>query len=258
RQSFWVLERDCSMLAALACIDDPPEPAWVRLFTFKPLLSRSETWQALFEKVRQRLQADHLPFIAALPLYDWFEHLLYQSGFTQRQAIIGLEWCQKNTSSSKPEANFTIRPLLPQDLPYAHAVDCAAFDPLWRISIDTLTHAYHHSAYATVAEREGKVLGFQISTAKTASAHLARLAVQPGQQQRGVGTFLLHNMQEHFNRQGINDLTVNTQNDNEASIALYQKLGYKQTGERFPVMVYPIQADLAAAQKSLRQADTQR
>jgi ribosomal protein S18 acetylase RimI-like enzyme len=30
-------------------------------------------------------------------------------------------------------------------------------------------------------------------------------------------------------------LTVNTQSDNSASLALYRKIGFRETGERYPV-----------------------
>ncbi len=35
-------------------------------------------------------------------------------------------------------------------------------------------------------------------------------------------------------------LSVNTQEDNSASLSLYRKLGFVRTGEHFPVLVYPI------------------
>jgi RimJ/RimL family protein N-acetyltransferase len=37
----------------------------------------------------------------------------------------------------------------------------------------------------------------------------------------------------------INKLSVNTQSDNSASLALYKKMGFARTGEYFPVLVYP-------------------
>jgi RimJ/RimL family protein N-acetyltransferase len=40
----------------------------------------------------------------------------------------------------------------------------------------------------------------------------------------------------------LNRLSVNTQSDNDASLALYQKMGFTRTGESFPVLVYPLGA----------------
>jgi ribosomal protein S18 acetylase RimI-like enzyme len=35
-------------------------------------------------------------------------------------------------------------------------------------------------------------------------------------------------------------LTVNTQSDNAASLALYRKTGFHETGERYPVYQLPV------------------
>ena len=72
------------------------------------------------------------------------------------------------------------------------------------------------------------------------TAHLARLAVHPHLQRRRIGYRLLQNVLYHF-LEGLDvwGVTLNTQNNNHASLALYQQTGFHLTGESFPVYVYP-------------------
>jgi peptide alpha-N-acetyltransferase len=71
-------------------------------------------------------------------------------------------------------------------------------------------------------------------------AHLARLAVQPEWQGQGVGAALVAEMIEACRRQGARELTVNTQDTNAASLAVYQRLGYRRNGMCYPVYQLPL------------------
>ena len=39
---------------------------------------------------------------------------------------------------------------------------------------------------------------------------------------------------------GISRLSVNTQSDNQASLNLYQRMGFLRTGEEYPVYMYDV------------------
>jgi ribosomal protein S18 acetylase RimI-like enzyme len=49
---------------------------------------------------------------------------------------------------------------------------------------------------------------------------------------------LLRDLLVQFKRRGALRITVNTQEDNLASIALYERAGFTKTGESFPVYQY--------------------
>jgi ribosomal protein S18 acetylase RimI-like enzyme len=68
--------------------------------------------------------------------------------------------------------------------------------------------------------------------------HVARLAVDPPYQGHGVGHNLLQDALTHFVRRGAYGVTVNTQDDNQASINLYQRMGFTRSGEEYPVYQY--------------------
>lgn len=238
RRPFWLLERNRRLMAALACPPDPPEVAWVRFFACSSSIDLNEAWKILFQENIAELAAQYAGPLAGLALHDWFARLLLAGGFHRHQDIVVLSCSQANGLPPQPPHNsVSLRALRPADLPAVQAIDELAFERLWRISLDTLTRSYNQSAYATVAEMGGEIIGYQISTAAPSSAHLARLAVLPGMQSQGVGGRLVRDLQDYFARRRVRLITVNTQSDNHASLALYQKLGFELTGERFPVFL---------------------
>ena len=232
---FFVLESRGQIISALACPPDPPLVAWVRLFVTSGSASLEESWQILWEAARLDLARKGRFMAAAIVLQDWYLNLLHASGFSNQQSIVMLEREEQTQLGVSLPAGFSIRTMLQYDLPAVAEVDAAAFDQLWQNSLPALEQAYPQAVLATVVEAEGKVLGYQLSTRNLLGAHLARLAVQPALQGRGGGRALIADLVQQAERRGMHRLTVNTQNDNAASLALYKKTGFHETGERYPV-----------------------
>ena len=120
------------------------------------------------------------------------------------------------------------------------AVDRSSFVQIWQNTQDYLEIAFRQANIATIAEYEGRLVGYQISTSTPMGGHLARLAVSPEFQGRGVGSSLLCDVLEQFHRRGAHAVTVNTQHDNYASISLYKKFGFVATGETYPIYQIPL------------------
>jgi ribosomal protein S18 acetylase RimI-like enzyme len=127
----------------------------------------------------------------------------------------------------------------PGDLPAVTEIDLAAFGWFWHNTLESLQRARTQSVSAMVAEDDSGLIGYQLSTGNPLGAHLARLAVRPEAQGRGVGAALVGNLLQQLGESHLTRLTVNTQSDNAASLALYQKMGFVRTGEFFPVCVFP-------------------
>ncbi len=236
---FWLIEQRRRILAALACPTDPPGIAWVRLFAVGPTLETASTWDTLFSRARGYYQDQPETSFAGIALYPWFGDLLRSRGFHSQQEIVILEWDNVLPQPIPMPSSLTIHPLTASDLADVADVDNHAFTPLWQNSLDSLRLAYKQSAYATVAKLDGRIVGYQISTIAGYNAHLARLAVYPELQQRSIGYWLVYDLLRHFSSRSVFRVTVNTQDNNQASLALYQKLGFWQTGERFQVLIYP-------------------
>jgi ribosomal protein S18 acetylase RimI-like enzyme len=234
-QPYLLAESDGELLAVLACPPDPPSIAWIRLFTAATELSPARVWSLLLERAVQALKGSQSEVIAALAIQAWFEELLILSGFTTRQSIVVLEREDRPLLPRPLKPGFSLRPMLPEDIQAVTRVDHQAFEPLWQNSSDALELARMQSMCSTIIEFDREIVAYQISTAIGTSGHLARLAVLPPFQGRGLGQALVYQLLADFDQQGIRQVTVNTQNDNQSSLALYTRLGFHLTGDEFPV-----------------------
>lgn len=234
-QPFWLLIKDSKIAAALSCPADPPNIAWVRLFAISRYLRHLPTWDILFQKVVEDYRLQPSVMLASIALRKWYSDLLQEAGFKIHQQIVVLAW-QGRPSKPGPNPSITIRDMLPGDLVEVQKIDRQTFEPIWQNSLDVITRSYKLSNYATVIEFEGKMVGFQISSSTFDNGHLARLAVLPTYQNKGLGRSLVNDLLFHLYRNlDVQRITVNTQNDNPASLTLYERLGFRLTGDRFPV-----------------------
>ena len=235
---FWLMEEDGRALAALACPPDPPGIAWVRLFAFGGQVSAVEAWSSLWELARGEIARRGGAQVGVIAMQGWMRELLARTEFDRLQSVVMLEWKGRPVLGPSLPTGVSLRPLAESDLPAAEQVDAEAFDPLWHISLDNLRRAFSQAIVATVIESQGRLLGYQLSTGKPLGAHLARLAVRKEAQGFGLGAALVADLLGQMRRRGAALITVNTQNDNHASLAVYRKMGFLRTGEEYPVFRY--------------------
>lgn len=240
---YWVLEDGREILAVMACPQDPPGIAWIRVFACAGALDAGQAWSALWETARQEIRAAGGATVAAISLHPWFEALLLGSGFVLNQHIVMFEWDNVPIVPGSPALEIQVRQMGSSDLAAVAELDAAAFEPLWQNSLDALGQAYAQRSYATVAVQGSELIGYQLSTGSPLGAHLARLAVRPAAQSAGVGTALVRDLLMQFKHRRQPRITVNTQSDNTASQTLYERMGFVRTGEQFPVFVQSIQED---------------
>lgn len=239
-EPFLVAENNGNIVAALACPPDPVEVAWIRLFAVSSPFSPVDAWSAIWPAACDLLREGKDNIVAAIPLQQWFEMLLEKSDFYQSHNVVLLSW-QRGTPIPEPyPVSVNIRSMTYDDLQRVAEIDSAAFGFIWRNSYDSVELSYRQSALSTVAEDERGVIGYQISTASPMGGHLARLAVLPDTQRRGIGYSLVRDALDQFERRGALRVTVNTQEENVISLSLYARLGFRLTGEKYPVYQYNI------------------
>jgi ribosomal-protein-alanine N-acetyltransferase len=235
RSPFCVLERYGEIIATLACPPDPPSVAWLRLFAVSNHISVEKAWDATWSYAYEQLvnEYEHI-WIAAIPMHTWFARLLEKSFFEKSHSVILLRWEGSTPPDKQGHPYASIRPMNFDDLEAVVEIDHAAFIPVWQNSLAYLEYSFRQAVIASVAEAGGKVVGYQISTATPIGGHLARLAVHPSLQGKGIGYSLLHDLLSQLIMRGNRTVTVNTQKDNQASLNLYKKAGFQITGEEYP------------------------
>jgi ribosomal protein S18 acetylase RimI-like enzyme len=238
---YWALDDGGQITAALACPPEREGIAWVRLFVYSGRWSAENAWTMLWQTAREEIARAGGAKVAAIAIQPWFQNLLAGSGFENRQQIVLLEWRYQPTAA-RETPGIRIRKMTEVDLAEVEKTDAASFDPLWQNPLETLRRAYAQALYATVAENENGIIGYQISTGGGQRAHLARLAVHPVVQGKGAGRALLNDLFVFLTHIGISRLSVNTQSDNQASLSLYQRTGFLRTGEQYPVYTFDISA----------------
>jgi len=231
---------DTSINSILSLAPDPDHIHWVRFFATKREKEYTPAWTTLFSAIKEIYPFTSGDSIVSLCYQNWMETMLAAQGWQKIQKVVVLTW-QGNLPGKKfADHHISVRLMKVSDLPQVFQIDESCFSACWKFSQTTITLAYEQSAYATVAEMDGRIVGFQISTSDLFRAHLTRLAVLPSFHNKGIGARLVENMLWHFSVPWIKQITVNTQHDNKASIHLYEKLGFEYRGEFFPIYQYPI------------------
>jgi ribosomal protein S18 acetylase RimI-like enzyme len=120
-------------------------------------------------------------------------------------------------------------------------LDAAAFPPIWHFSAAALRPLLLQGTLRT-AWHAAELVGYWLMTFNGALAHVARLAVHPRWQGRGIGRQLMQDALHTAAAADCRRMVLNTQIDNRPAQRLYRSLGFRTTGEEFAVytMLLPI------------------
>jgi ribosomal-protein-alanine N-acetyltransferase len=208
------IEGNCWIRIAAANDDGNPQPAL----------------DAMWESLCTDLGSLQVRRVAILMLRDWLNIVFAPLGFSHHEWVVTLKREGKDAPPEMLPEQVSIRPAEPSDLDTLIEIDHVAFAPLWRMSASDLRQAMRMAASSTVAMMTTTIVGYQISTMYFDGSHLARLAVRPEIQTRGVGTALVSDVLRRFARRGVASMTVNTQLTNERSQHVYERLGFERNG----------------------------
>lgn len=236
RQPFFLLQNDDRIEGLLSFAEDPPGIAWARTFALSTSIPVDVAWNFLYPPVLDFYQKKGEILLSAVCIFEWLAQLLKLSEFTFRQDIVTF-FHSHQVIKKFNLPGMTIQRLAASDLSTVNSIDQAAFEPLWQTPLPGLTAAFHNSFYSTAIFSSNQMIGYLISTEKSGNAHLARIAVLPSFQGKGVATTLILDFLEFCNKNGVREVTLNTQSNNHKSIALYKKLGFVSEPLVYPVMV---------------------
>ncbi len=234
KQPFLLALQDKHPIACLASPPDPPGIAWLRLFSVAPGAPTDKLWKFLWDQAETQVIQAGVDRAAVLATGKWMIPFLDQSEFEQTNSVDFLVG-KAGKLPALPRTSGTVRSMRSSDLSRVTEIDNAAFEAIWRYTHENLESAITHAHLATVIEIEGRVVAYLMASATAIGAHIARLAVAPDWQGQGLGKRLVHHALTYLSEHGYASPTVNTQADNHAALHLYRSLGFRKTGQTFPV-----------------------
>lgn len=199
-----------------------------------------DTWKtALFlDLLLPRLEAEArragLRALSQIGNAPWLTDELTNRGFRIREWIVTFEW--EGTYVPRVDPAIPLRPAHRRDLPGLLDLDQLAFGPNWRKAPASFSEALARATSFSVAELDGQIVGYQWSDQFGVYGHLTRLATHPAFQGRGIGTTLVAQALHDLIDAGARHITLNTQEANLRSQALYRRCGFVRTDQRVAVL----------------------
>ena len=168
----------------------------------------------------------------------WLSGALSEAGFSQVEAV---QFYQLDRLRSRvahlplAPAALSFTPLYPAHLDDLAILDAATFDPLWHFGRRDLFELLMRGRIE-VAWWEGQMAGYSAVCANSQSeGQLARLAVRPNFQGRGIGRALLSDAIRYAAGE-FSVFVLNTQINNRRSQTLYRGLGFRPIGTTLSVL----------------------
>lgn len=124
-------------------------------------------------------------------------------------------------------AGVRLRPGVVDDLGAIVRIDAACFDPFWAYG-ETRLAGMLGTDLASVAELDGRVIGYTLATVERGSGTLGRIAVAPEHRGLGAGYALLADSARTMAEAGAHSVSLCTQQANATAQALYIRAGMRR------------------------------
>lgn len=219
----------------------------VNVAAFMPGFWPGEWIPLLLDEVVQTLPENTLPLqIASYGPANWMERGLTSAGFEIDAQIVSMALDKLQQTAFIPQslaqslaqspAPAQLRAATPEDLPAVAVLDAQVFEPLWHFGHSHLLELLWRGQIQLAIADEAIVGYSALLNNSKSEAQLARLAVATGLQGKGIGRQLLADAIENCRKLGYRRLALNTQLSNLRSQKLYTSFGFRQFGEKIPVL----------------------
>ena len=160
----------------------------------------------------------------------WLVDEIARRGYAIKDRIVGYR--RPHLRGDTPQSgSHSIRGATLGDVLSVLAVDCAAFEPFWRLNRLNIQRAARTCPYFSLTEEDGHVLAYLMAERMGTQGYVSRIGVRPDCQGRGLGTALMSHALSMMARDGLHSVELDTQENNERSQALYERLGFDAVGE---------------------------
>ncbi len=154
------------------------------------------------------------------------------AGMHVREMLAVLELTPVNPGAVHRRPDVAIRPALMSDAEEIIAVDGTCFEPFWHYD-HRLMRRFLEAGEVTLAERDGRCVGYTLSTVDRGSAVLGRLCVCASERRSGIGSLLLEAAVVRARESEARHMTLSARTGNTPALALYRSAGFADTGRRY-------------------------
>lgn len=118
------------------------------------------------------------------------------------------------------------------DVPAMARIERDSFGSPWSADEITKDVTAGGNVYVAVAECGGEKAGYGEIRMIAGEAQIYNIAVAPEFRREGIGEALLRHMTDKAEKDGCDLITLEVRDGNEAAMALYEKLGFREVGRR--------------------------
>jgi [ribosomal protein S18]-alanine N-acetyltransferase len=156
---------------------------------------------------------------------DWLRAILLTKGFAPYRQLYAFD---KYDYRIPAEGNqhITIRPMVESDIPALLTIEQVCFEELWRYDTLSFRDIAATHPYFVVAEKDGKVIGYQFNALDAEFGYLVRIAVHPSAEGKGIGIRLMAEAIRFFEKSRVLRIMLNSQSDNTHAHRLYEWFGF--------------------------------
>jgi ribosomal-protein-alanine N-acetyltransferase len=127
---------------------------------------------------------------------------------------------------------ITIRQAKLYDVPAMSRIEQDSFSAPWSAEEITKDVTAGGDVYVAVAECDGEKAGYGEIRMIAGEAQVYNIAIAPEFRRRGIGEALLRHMIDKAEQDSCTLVTLEVRSSNQAAMALYEKLGFREVGRR--------------------------
>jgi ribosomal-protein-alanine N-acetyltransferase len=235
RQQVWLVEDAGRPVGACSLAIGPRSVARIQVCASRERGRTGEVVHAVITVLQSTLANQGVETLAFVGSDGWLLAELAAQGFERVNTILTLH---KHSLRVPDRGNpdVVVRPVRPAELGDLVAIDEAAFVPLWRHTKEMFRDYQEQCNDFSVAELKGKVVGYYCLSQVGRHGHITRIAVHPRYQGQRIGVRLLAEAIAALAQGGVFGITLNTQQDNQRALRLYEWFGFRSLGQEAEVM----------------------
>ncbi|HVB26086.1 MAG TPA: GNAT family N-acetyltransferase [Ktedonobacteraceae bacterium] len=162
---------------------------------------------------------------------DWLRAVLLKRGFFPYRYLYAYDKIDFSIPTLG-NRQVTVRPVHESDIPALLAIEEGCFEDLWRYDAISFKDIAATHPYFVVAELHGQLVGYQFNALDGDYGYLVRIAVHPSVNSQGIGARLMAEAIRFFERERVQRIMLNTQEENIHAHRLYEWFGFTRIEQK--------------------------